>query len=1238
MSATKKQKRKPFGTSAANALIPKKRSVHRSGYSKSGRVSLQHVPVKPKQRLHRNPSKYDGRRGASIDESKHNGRRREHLLAKKEIDPNAAKRRDSKTPKTSNRSTVGGAYNLKNDFDLCRPQEGQHPPKKEASRRSITKPDPSPTKLPDPSSSNTLPFKAKDPSEPTKHDGAVKRYGFVSASLKRLFPLKDAVKNRSSAVSGKSLKNDRHDDPNNTHTQGRDHLFPSKSTTENRFTSATNAKSLKNERPDNPNDMHPPGRKHSSSDMDTTCSTPEKDSPLIKSPLAKLDPVAKYVNEAVGLGKEIRKHAESDKENNPATKTRSASFENGASSNRLFSSNDLTKSRSSGRSSTKECPGNPKYSNQTRKYAQSDMDTVSTPEIDSPVIKSPLIQLDPIAKRIMEYTACQKSNGEEGRKLMGPDVEKPPAPIARPSSFENDIDPTSVLQQVIAQKEGETQGQPRSILNKVLNQARNGPTDNKRVLEAMFNSSNRMSNRRPKPTEAKVSSAETFVGSFIGGTLLQRSASLDESEVTTIYCQDDSSCASMTTRGDHVDATRGGVSPYGKAISRKTDPVFDIFRNKASSYAPNDASKSEPSCQELRRTATVETQTKIEQIPMMRYAQPASRQLPAGWKVRWSKTKQKPYYVHPDFGSTWHCPGLISNDGQAIQIIGLYDDQRVGDQKIFLGRSQVTSNLSQQPKKSIIGHACSIPESINASASCTAHSNYTAEKSFGSNYEKHSHSISKSAGTSQVVHSMHTVDSTSESNTEEHSFSMSKSVDASRVAAKSTYTTDTSFRSKIDDNPMHKSIDTNQGTDGGFKSEINGGESPMLESFDARHVAKPTSESACASRSSSLKSTIDADNEYTTVYTSRSENVKNVDCTKGAQSKETSSTEDSSKCLTQDFESNGFASTCEDFEVGDQGADENNKKNQNGRCMEYIALDHHRNSDSVEFNNHQGGSMDELDHDSREQLNDEKIDQPRLDTVEKIGQSVDDDGSSVLDSIARDQAEINSLVSDHVDVEALLRNGRKKNKSPLPTIKEFHDESVGCRSSEVSPDESSVDDELVTLEETKKEFRHRQNLISNRGGGDADKSTIDHNASIESDSDEGPVDNTLQHSNVEYGSDGDEQSLVFGNNDGANDDFDDDSGGKIESVGRQSRTRTKNERITGLKLKTGFKMDRKPSRSRCKKKIFPPGPLCSLQFLEEIENREFDTPLWRRMKRKRSTLASINRNKASKNKRRRRHP
>ena len=36
------------------------------------------------------------------------------------------------------------------------------------------------------------------------------------------------------------------------------------------------------------------------------------------------------------------------------------------------------------------------------------------------------------------------------------------------------------------------------------------------------------------------------------------------------------------------------------------------------------------------------------------------QRLISGWGTRWSKTKKRPYYVHPDFESTWYCPGLKS--------------------------------------------------------------------------------------------------------------------------------------------------------------------------------------------------------------------------------------------------------------------------------------------------------------------------------------------------------------------------------------------------------------------------------------------------------------------------------------------------------------------------------------------------------------------------------------------------
>lgn len=595
----------------------------------------------------------------------------------------------------------------------------------------------------------------------------------------------------------------------------------------------------------------------------------------------------------------------------------------------------------------------------------------------------------------------------------------------------------------------------------MLDRARTGPTDNKRVLEAMFKSGN--DNRPPKTTENEASAAP-LVGSIVGGALLQRSDSADESEVTTMDDEEqEMSETSMTTRADHVVEA---VAPSRNAPpTRNGGSVSDIFRSNASQAAPNNSNNESLNMsvhQQLRRANAIEAQAITEQLTTssqlnsLGYAQPPSSstaQLPSGWKVRWSKTKQKPYYVHPDFGSTWHCPGLISNAHTAAAAgqSELFDHQRV-----FMGTSQHTLlNASQM-----------MPKSIDAN-----------------------HNLA-------------------------HSSTQAGSVN--------------------------------------FKSNSN---------------------------------------EYAENGNDASSRVEEV--ARDDPSKDASSSADvSTKCLTQDFESTDYAAST----LGQ--ADDNDEEPQL------------HNDDPVEFDDNQGGGFDEAydDDEGQEQVNGEEQDQSP--NCMNPDQASDDGGESVLDTAASNQQndEINSLVSDHVDVNALLRNGAsRKAKSPLmPTINEFCNESDGgSRQSS----EASIND-LAGL----KVFK--------------DDSPNDKKHSFEASS------HTYSDGDVDYGNTAggyDDQSPTFENNaDDANDNSDSESEVVVETVARQSRRRNSSD--VGVKKET-----KASSRSqRCKKKIFPPGPLCSLQFLEEIETEEFDTPLWRRMKRKRSTLTSVKRGKAAQKERRRR--
>ena len=89
-------------------------------------------------------------------------------------------------------------------------------------------------------------------------------------------------------------------------------------------------------------------------------------------------------------------------------------------------------------------------------------------------------------------------------------------------------------------------------------------------------------------------------------------------------------------------------------------------------------------------------------------------------------------------------------------------------------------------------------------------------------------------------------------------------------------------------------------------------------------------------------------------------------------------------------------------------------------------------------------------------------------------------------------------------------------------------------------------------------------------------------------------------------------------NAGANDGFDvseDSDGENINTSARQPKRMSGG--LSGLKLDAEFETESKSIKSYPRKRRFPPGPLCSFQFLEEIESGQFDSPLWRRMKRRR---------------------
>jgi hypothetical protein len=134
-----KNKRKPFGTSAGNGAIIRDKGA--------GRKDEQSIEP----------------RGSKVSLKGFHPKQENSQRAIRHNDDCAEKRRKSKTPKTNNLSSIGGAYDIQTDFVkrqiIC-----------DATEKSKALPDPSPVRRPDPTSLFA----------PT-------RDSFVASSLQRLF-------------------------------------------------------------------------------------------------------------------------------------------------------------------------------------------------------------------------------------------------------------------------------------------------------------------------------------------------------------------------------------------------------------------------------------------------------------------------------------------------------------------------------------------------------------------------------------------------------------------------------------------------------------------------------------------------------------------------------------------------------------------------------------------------------------------------------------------------------------------------------------------------------------------------------------------------------------------------------------------------------------------------------------------------------------------------------------------
>lgn len=154
---------------------------------------------------------------------------------------------------------------------------------------------------------------------------------------------------------------------------------------------------------------------------------------------------------------------------------------------------------------------------------------------------------------------------------------------------------------------------------------------------------------------------KNFLGQSVGGDLLTQSDSIDGSEVTIPTLTDKNghklgrSRRSEVGQSDSVPHSIVCKPPvkqeHQEASTRRKVPVVteQIMIESDSSaevWSIDDDSSNVP--------------IKFS-LDTKKYLHPP---LPPGWKIKVSKSHKRPFYVHPDFGMTWHCPVILPQNAE----------------------------------------------------------------------------------------------------------------------------------------------------------------------------------------------------------------------------------------------------------------------------------------------------------------------------------------------------------------------------------------------------------------------------------------------------------------------------------------------------------------------------------------------------------------------------------------------
>lgn len=728
-----------------------------------------------------------------------------------------------------------------------------------------------------------------------------------------------------------------------------------------------------------------------------------------------------------------------------------------------------------------------------------DMDTTSSsratsPGKESPLETSPYNRRDPSPgcrdreddRRRLQSETKSAEGSAASVKRAGAKPEPHAAKEFEPSNAAYD---GKIAAQMLAPRK-----KAAATAEEILARARSRPADDVDVVNAMLD-------KRKKPQDK-------LIGIFVGEPTLKRSLSIDDSDLSFADGGDDDDEASQISLAVHRSATATRTGNVFRSRGVEQNGVDRGGHRKLLRSNNLGRSSSEYICQQLKSG-----QTTLSDI-----------QLPSGWKAKMSKSKNRPFYTHPDFGSTWHYPGLtglplnrhLSNSRNVKTL--LYKDQRIDDPDLA-AQIDVQNQTNHQSVNDV---------EETSSNMCV---DGVIEDSVDKNDDSGSDDINLDAF--PMLHNANTLFSPAKAGSAERKSEPIESGVESIVETPSTIGTGVGGNLHLRPPRQDEEVST-----------------IAAQSMDECKGLDPTSTGRAKERSSPKSS--------------QSDGKDGVDA-KGLKAR----TSSESDALVEQKES--YKMEPNEMPVN-QNADNGSLGNtdNDGVLDNASQLNSSEEGAEIDFDDHGGFDQDEFGINSEDKSGDDK-------TVTTVAKS-QEAKSFASTASKRDNGDLNSLVSDHVDVNALLRSGKSKmsNMSPLSTIRE----SSACKSSEVSPDQSSGQkvEEVQVLKQKKR-----------LSVGSFDTSIDESNRSEHED-----LSRIKFEMSPHRGDETKSESPLFEANADTLHDEDDSVGAALPPRGYQY----------------------KPKRY-----FYPPGPLCSLQFLDEIQEGIFDADIWRMSRRRRTTQA-----------------